>query len=76
MAKNKAPENETDQEKFARVAGQRVGLVIDRIKLLASMGDSCPNDEYAHKAFAAIETELAVARTAWKQRSKQTVFAF
>ena len=63
---------ETKDEKFRRLAESRVNVVLDRLRLLGQLSDR-KNYEYTDvqvsKIFRAIESELKVARSKFRNSS-------
>lgn len=79
MAKPKAPEGETAQQKFERIAGSRVNTVVAGLEVLAQSGKDCPGDAYTTQAFAMIRAKVDAAETAWRDKlavGRPKVFGF
>jgi hypothetical protein len=79
MAKQKAPEGETKEERFIRIAGLRTSNVVDALELLGQMGADVPSAEFTVQAFSAIRIAVDKAERAWKDRdtaAKRRAFTF
>lgn len=79
MSKPKAPEGETPQQKFERVAGVRVSNIVSALDMLAGMGADVPSDAHRDGAFTAIQVAFDRALGAWnakKPAAKKRLFTF
>ena len=79
MSKPRAPEGETTEQRFTRVAGLRTSNIVEGLELLGTMGPDVPNDAYTAQAFGAIETAFVKAKEAWVKKdaaAKKRIFSF
>lgn len=79
MSRQKAPEGETPEQRFIRVAGLRVSNLVQGLEILGSQGGEVPNREYSDQAFAAIQGAVDKARVMWNEKqsaAKRRSFEF
>jgi hypothetical protein len=79
MAKTKAPEGETPQQKFVRVAGLRVSNLVQGLELLGQLGSDVPDPTMTEQAFGAIQGAVDKAKGAWTAKAsvnRKRVFSF
>jgi hypothetical protein len=79
MAKMKAPDGETPEQRFTRTAGTRVSNIVLSLEVLANQGHEVPSDEYTELAFGTIQASVDKAKLAWKAKTpaaRRVAFSF
>ena len=67
------PSKETKEQRFKRLAEQRVNVILDKLRLLGQLSNTSNYDyteEQVDAAFRAIQVELNAARSKFRNGSK------
>lgn len=74
MPKQRAPENETREQRFKRIATMRTNRALDDLRLLGNLSNKSAysySDEDVRRIFSAVENQLKSVKAKFKSPKKK-----